>query len=101
MKKPGSEATAFWNHADGTGKTHEQRYEELGPVRNNSILAHGAQPISAKNSKTILDWTGGPFIEMVAAAATRLREPHAMPQLPTELPEPAELKSGSVRAGRG
>jgi hypothetical protein len=101
VRHPASEAAAFWSHADGTGKTHEQRYRDLSQTRNDSILAHGARPIDAQDSKKILDWTCGPFIEMVAAAATRLGEPHAMPQLPTELPEPAELKSGSVHAGRG
>jgi hypothetical protein len=84
---PAGEAAAFWGHADDTGKTHEQRYKDLGQIRNNSILAHGARPIGVRDSKNILDWTGGPFIAMVVAAAQRLGEPHDMPQLPTELPE--------------
>lgn len=87
---PASEAAAFWNATDGGGKTNTKRYEQFSLIRNMSILAHGAQPIDAGNSANILAWTTGPFIDMVRAAARRLGEPDDMPQLPTDLPEPAD-----------
>jgi hypothetical protein len=91
---PGSEAAVFWSQADAAGKTHQDRYRALSQIRNASILAHGSRPVGAQDSAKILQWSAGPFIAMVVAAAARLGEPRELPQLPTELPEPMDVKVG-------
>lgn len=84
---PGSRATLFWTEVDGSGRTNAERYRHNGEIRNQSILAHGARPINQDDSKKVLGWTAGPFVDMLRAEARRLNHPDDMPQLPTDLPE--------------
>jgi CRISPR-associated protein (TIGR02710 family) len=83
---PGSGATLFWTEVDGSGRTNAEHYRHNSDIRNQSILAHGSRPIDQNDSKKILGWTTGPFMDMLRAEARRLNQPDDMPQLPTDLP---------------
>lgn len=85
---PDREATRFWDEVGEGGKSNTERYEDLGRIRNDSILAHGVAQIDERKGKKVLDWTAGPFMTMVREVASRLGQPTDTPQLPTDLPEP-------------
>jgi CRISPR-associated protein (TIGR02710 family) len=77
--RPGGEAASFWGR-------EWTRLDEKLRIRNYSILAHGGDRVSRDGWKTLSQWTETGLLEVLACEAERLGEPHAVPQLPTELP---------------
>lgn len=55
-------------------------------VRNNSIWAHGWNPIAQKGWQSLSEWTETGLLQVLAKEAGRLGEPYNLPQLPTALP---------------
>ncbi len=82
-------AAEFWNRTtelEGRCGTEIQLLDLRLSARNNSIWAHGWDPIGQKGWNSLSEWTESGLINVLVREAERLGEPHELPQLPTELP---------------
>ena len=66
---------------------HEKRLRGLLKRRNNSILAHGFEPVKEADWKDLHSWTNESFLPVLRDLATKAGLKNEPKQLPTELPE--------------
>lgn len=66
---------------------HEDRLRGLLELRNNSILAHGFEPVKETDWQDLHSWTKKNFLPVLRALATEAGLRNDPQQLPTELPE--------------
>ena len=78
-------------HLSGPAKVfiakHENRLRGLLELRNNSILAHGFEPVKEADWQDLHSWTKESFLPVLRALATKAGLKNEPKQLPTELPE--------------
>ena len=79
------------HHLSGPAKVfideHEDRLRGLLELRNNSILAHGFEPVKETKWQDLHLWTKESFLPVLRALATEAGLKNEPKQLPTELPE--------------
>lgn len=66
---------------------HENRLRGLTELRNNSILAHGFEPVKETDWQDLHSWTKESFLPVLRDLATEAGLKNEPKQLPTELPE--------------
>ena len=78
-------------HLSGPAKVfideHKNRLRGLLELRNNSILAHGFQPVKKADWQDLHSWTKESFLPVLRDLATKAGLKNEPKQLPTELPE--------------
>ena len=78
-------------HLSGPAKVfidkHEKRLRGLLELRNNSILAHGFEPVKETDWQELRLWTKESFLPVLRDLATKAGLKNEPQQLPTELPE--------------
>ncbi len=78
-------------HLSGPAKVfideHKNRLRDLLELRNNSILAHGFEPVKEADWQNLHSWTNESFLPVLRDLATKAGLKNEPEQLPTELPE--------------
>jgi CRISPR-associated protein (TIGR02710 family) len=76
----------FWRQPGEDKRSQLDRLNERLSIRNKSILAHGWNNVTPAGWESLSGWTESGLLQVLAAEAERLGEPHELPQLPAALP---------------